>query len=405
LTKVVLTLNAGSSSLKFAVFAASDSGALNLLASGQIQGIGATPRGAVTAAATGAKTDLVFDPSLGRVDHQAAIGAILGWLRKAGDDSSVAAVGHRVVHGGPDLAEPMLIDAAVVAKLQRLIPLAPLHQPHNIAGIEAAMNAFPSVPQVACFDTAFHRSQPFVSDTYALPRSYYDEGVRRYGFHGLSYEYIMGKLRSIAPQVAREDVVIAHLGNGASMCAVTNGRSIASTMGFTALDGLPMGTRCGQIDPGVLLYLMAAKGMNADQISDLLYNKSGLKGMSGISQDMRELEASDSPAAHDAIAYFVERIRRELAGLAATVNGIEGIVFTAGIGEHSWRVREAVLKGMEWLGAQIDDEANRASAQIISSRSSKTIVFVIPTDEERMIAEHTIATAGVAKLDARPLSA
>jgi acetate kinase len=405
LTKVVLTLNAGSSSLKFAVFAASDSGALNLLASGQIQGIGATPRGAVTAAATGAKTDLVFDPSLGRVDHQAAIGAILGWLRKAGDDSSVAAVGHRVVHGGPDLAEPMLIDAAVLAKLQRLIPLAPLHQPHNIAGIEAAMNAFPSVPQVACFDTAFHRSQPFVSDTYALPRSYYDEGVRRYGFHGLSYEYIMGKLRSIAPQVAREDVVIAHLGNGASMCAVTNGRSIASTMGFTALDGLPMGTRCGQIDPGVLLYLMAAKGMNADQISDLLYNKSGLKGMSGISQDMRELEASDSPAAHDAIAYFVERIRRELAGLAATVNGIEGIVFTAGIGEHSWRVREAVLKGMEWLGAQIDDEANRASAQIISSRSSKTIVFVIPTDEERMIAEHTIATAGVAKLDARPLSA
>jgi acetate kinase len=405
LTKVVLTLNAGSSSLKFAVFAASDSGALNLLASGQIQGIGATPRGAVTAAATGAKTDLVFDPSLGRVDHQAAIGAILGWLRKAGYDNSVAAVGHRIVHGGPDLAKPMLIDAAVVAKLQRLIPLAPLHQPHNIAGIEAAMNAFPSVPQVACFDTAFHRSQPFVSDTYALPRSYYDEGVRRYGFHGLSYEYIMGKLRSIAPQVAREDVVIAHLGNGASMCAVTNGRSIASTMGFTALDGLPMGTRCGQIDPGVLLYLMAAKGMNADQISDLLYNKSGLKGMSGISQDMRELEASDSPAAHDAIAYFVERIRRELAGLAATVNGIEGIVFTAGIGEHSWRVREAVLKGMEWLGALIDDEANRASAQIISSRSSKTIIFVIPTDEERMIAEHTVATAGVAKLDARPLSA
>ncbi len=396
MTKAVLTLNAGSSSLKFAAFSVAESGALNLLASGQIQGIGATPRGAVTAAATGEKTDLVFDPSLGRVDHQAAMGAILGWLQKTGYDSSVAAVGHRVVHGGPDLAEPMAIDAAVLAKLKRLIPLAPLHQPHNIAGIEAAMRAFPSTPQVACFDTAFHRSHPFVSDTFALPRSYYDEGVRRYGFHGLSYEYIMRKLRSIAPQVAREDVVIAHLGNGASMCAVTNGRSIASTMGFTALDGLPMGTRCGQIDPGVLLYLMTAKGMNADQISDLLYNKSGLKGMSGISQDMRELEASDSPAANDAIAYFVERIRRELAGLAATVNGIEGIVFTAGIGEHSWRVREAVLKGMEWLGAQIDDEANRASAQIISSRSSKTIVFVIPTDEERMIAEHTVATAGVA---------
>jgi acetate kinase len=404
LTKVVLTLNAGSSSLKFAAFSVADSGALNLLASGQIQGIGATPQGAVTAAATGEKADLVFDPSLGRVDHQAAIGAIIGWLRKGGYDNSVAAVGHRVVHGGPDLAEPMLIDAAVLAKLRRLIPLAPLHQPHNIAGIEAATQAFPSTPQVACFDTAFHRSHPFVSDTFALPRSYYDEGVRRYGFHGLSYEYIMGKLRSIAPQVAREDVVIAHLGNGASMCAVTNGRSIASTMGFTALDGLPMGTRCGQIDPGVLLYLMTAKGMNADQISDLLYNKSGLKGMSGVSQDMRELEASDSSAARDAIAYFVERIRRELAGLAATVNGIEGIVFTAGIGEHSWRVREAVLKGMEWLGAQIDDEANRASAQIISSRSSKTIVFVIPTDEERMIAEHTTATAGVARRKAAALS-
>jgi acetate kinase len=399
LTKVVLTLNAGSSSLKFAAFGVADGGALNLLASGQIQGIGATPRGA----ATGEKTDLVFDPSHDSIDHQAAMGAILSWLRKAGDDSSVAAVGHRVVHGGPDLAEPMVIDAAVLAKLKRLIPLAPLHQPHNIAGIEAAMKAFPSTPQVACFDTAFHRNHPFVSETYALSRSYYDEGVRRYGFHGLSYEYIVRKLRSIAPQVAREDVVIAHLGNGASMCAVTNGRSIASTMGFTALDGLPMGTRCGQIDPGVLLYLMAAKGMNADQISDLLYNKSGLKGMSGISQDMRELEASDSPAAHDAIAYFVERIRRELAGLAATVNGIEGIVFTAGIGEHSWRVREAVLKGMEWLGAQIDNEANRASAQIISSRSSKTIVLVIPTDEERMIAEHTVATAGVANSNAAPL--
>jgi len=404
LNKIVLTLNAGSSSLKFAAFATANGGALNQLASGQIEGIGATPKGAVKAA-TGETTDLVFEPSQGRVDHQAAMGAILGWLRKAGSDSSVAAVGHRVVHGGPDLAEPMLIDAAVLAKLKRLIPLAPLHQPHNIAGIEAAMKAFPLTPQVACFDTAFHRSHPFVSDTFALPRSYYDEGVRRYGFHGLSYEYIVRKLRSIAPQVAREDVVIAHLGNGASMCAVTNGRSIASTMGFTALDGLPMGTRCGQIDPGVLLYLMVAKKMSADEISDLLYNKSGLKGMSGLSQDMRELEASDSPAARDAIAYFVERIRRELAGLAATVHGIEGIVFTAGIGEHSWRVREAVLKGMEWLGAQIDDEANRASAQIISSRSSKTVVFVIPTDEERMIAEHTVKTAGVANKEAPQVSA
>ena len=394
LNKIVLTLNAGSSSLKFAAFATANGGALNQLASGQIEGIGATPKGAVKAA-TGETTDLVFEPSQGRVDHQAAMGAILGWLRGEGYDSSVAAVGHRVVHGGPDLVKPMLVDADALTKLKRLIPLAPLHQPHNVAGIEAAMTAFPSTPQVACFDTAFHRSHPFVSDTFALPRSYYDEGVRRYGFHGLSYEYIMKTLRSIAPQVAREDVVIAHLGNGASMCAVHDGRSIASTMGFTALDGLPMGTRCGQLDPGVLLYLMAAKKMSADEISDLLYKNSGLKGMSGISQDMRELEASDSPAARDAIAYFVERIRRELAGLAATVDGIEGIVFTGGIGEHSWRVREAVLRGMHWMGAELDAEANRASAQIISSRISRTIVFVIPTDEERMIAEHTVVTAGV----------
>jgi acetate kinase len=401
LTKVVLTLNAGSSSLKFAVFAASDSGALNLLASGQIQGIGATPRGAVTAAATGAKTDLVFDPSLGRVDHQAAIGAILGWLRKAGDDSSVAAVGHRVVHGGPDLAEPMLIDAAVLAKLQRLIPLAPLHQPHNIAGIEAAMNAFPSVPQVACFDTAFHRSQPFVSDTYALPRSYYDEGVRRYGFHGISSEYITRELKSIAPEIARGKVIIAHLGNGASMCAVRDGRSIASTMSFTPLDGLSMGTRCGQLDPAVVLYLMSEKGMSTDVIADLLYNHSGLKGMSGLSQDMRELEASDEPAARDAIAYFVARARQELGGLAATVNGAEAIVFTAGIGEHAWKVRAAVLTGMEWMGVHLDAEANRANAQIISARSSPTTVFVVATDEERMIAEHTVRTVQSLEASAR----
>jgi acetate kinase len=325
------------------------------------------------------------------------MGAILDWLKKAGYDSSVVAVGHRIVHGGPDFAEPVRIDDATLAKLKALIPLAPLHQPHNVAGIEAAMKAFPSTPQVACFDTAFHRSHPFVNDTYALPRSYYDEGVRRYGFHGLSYEFITRKLRTIAPQIAREDVIIAHLGNGASMCAVHDGRAVATTMGFTALDGLSMGTRCGQIDPGVVLYLMTEKKMSADAISDLLWKNSGLKGMSGLSQDMRELEASDSPAARDAIAYFVSRIRRELASLAATVNGAEAIVFTAGIGEHSWKVREAVLKDMEWMGVHFDRQANRANAQIISAKDSPTMVFVIPTNEELMIAEHTVSTAGVGK--------
>jgi acetate kinase len=396
LDSVILTLNAGSSSLKFAAFRLADGGEPSLLASGQIEGIGATAKGSVKTASA-EMAELNFDRSHARVDHAAAMGAILAWLRQAGYDSSVAAVGHRIVHGGPDYADPVLIDGATLTKLKALIPLAPLHQPHNVAGVEAAMKAFPSTPQVACFDTAFHRSQPFVNDTYALPRSYYDEGIRRYGFHGLSYEFITRKLRTIAPQIALKDVIIAHLGNGASMCAVHDGRAVATTMGFTALDGLSMGTRCGQIDPGVVLYLMAEKEMNADAISDLLWKNSGLKGMSGLSQDMRELEASDSQAAREAIAYFVSRIRRELAGLAATVNGVQAIVFTAGIGEHSWKVREAALKDTEWMGVHFDRQANRANAQIISAGNSPTIVFVIPTNEELMIAEHTVTTAAVGK--------
>jgi acetate kinase len=394
LGSVILTLNAGSSSLKFAAFEFADGSHLSLLASGEIEGLGAVAKGEVKTA-RGEKTELGFDRSHGRADHHAAMTAILDWLRKSGQDRSVAAVGHRVVHGGPDLVEPALIDDATLAKLRALIPLAPLHEPHNIAGIEAAMKAFPSAPQVACFDTAFHRSHPFVSDTYGLPRAYYDEGVRRYGFHGLSYEFIVQKLKSLAPQVASGDVIVAHLGNGASMCAIHDGSSIASTMGFTALDGLPMGTRCGQLDPAIVLYLMAEKAMSVDQVSDLLWKNSGLKGMSGVSQDMRELEASNSPAAKDAIAYFVARVRRELGGLAATLGGADAVVFTAGIGEHAWRVRESVLTGMEWMGVRLDREANRAGALVISAKASPVTVFVIPTDEEKMIAEHTVRTAGV----------
>jgi acetate kinase len=395
LDSVILTLNAGSSSLKFAAFRLANGGEPSLLASGQIEGIGATAKGSVKRA-SGETADLNFGGSLARIDHAAAMGAILGWLKKAGYDSSIAAVGHRIVHGGPDYAEPIRIDDATLAKLKALIPLAPLHQPHNVAGVEAAMKAFPSTPQVACFDTAFHRTHPFINDTYGLPRSYYDEGIRRYGFHGLSYEFITRKLRTIAPQIARDDLIIAHLGNGASMCAVHDGRAVATTMGFTALDGLSMGTRCGQIDPGVVLYLMTEKKMSADAISDLLWKNSGLKGMSGLSQDMRELEASEDPSARDAIAYFVSRIRRELASLAAAVNGAKAIVFTAGIGEHSWKVREAALQDLEWMGVRLDAEANRANAQMISAKNSSTIVFVIPTNEELMIAEHTVSTAGVA---------
>jgi acetate kinase len=396
LDSVILTLNAGSSSLKFAAFRLADGGEPSVLASGQIEGIGATAKGSVKRA-SGETADLSFDGPHARIDHAAAMGSILDWLRKAGYDSSIAAVGHRIVHGGPDFAQPVRIDDATLTKLKALVPLAPLHQPHNVAGVEAAIKAFPSTPQVACFDTAFHRSHPFINDTYALPRSYYDEGIRRYGFHGLSYEFITRKLRTIAPQIAGGDVIIAHLGNGASMCAVHDGRAVATTMGFTALDGLSMGTRCGQIDPGVVLYLMTEKKMSADAISDLLWKNSGLKGMSGLSQDMRQLEASDSEAAREAIAYFVSRIRRELASLAAAVNGAKAIVFTAGIGEHSWKVREAALKDMEWMGVQLDPEANRANAQIISAKNSPTIVFVIPTNEELMIAEHTASTAGAGK--------
>jgi acetate kinase len=396
LASVILTLNAGSSSLKFAAYRCVRDGEPDLLASGQIEGIGATAKGAVKTAA-GETAELSFDGSLARVDHAAAMGAILDWLRRAGYESSVAAVGHRIVHGGPDHSTPVLIDDRTLASLRTLIPLAPLHQPHNVAGVEAAMKAFPSIPQVACFDTAFHRSHPFIHDTYALPRSYYDEGVRRYGFHGLSYEFITRKLGRIAPEIARGGVIIAHLGNGASMCAVHDGRAVATTMGFTALDGLAMGTRCGQLDPGVALYLLTEKKMSADALSDLLWKGSGLKGMSGLSQDMRELEASGKPAARDAIAYFVSRIRREIGGLAAALNGAEAIVFTAGIGEHSWKVREAALKDMEWMGVHLDAQANRANAQIISAKDSPTAVFVIPTNEELMIAEHTVATAGVEK--------
>jgi acetate kinase len=391
---VVLTLNAGSSSLKFAAFQLADGGQLKPVAAGQIEGLGATAKGEVETAA-GEKSDIAFNRSDEPADHQGAMRAILGWLDRAGYAGSVAAIGHRIVHGGLDFVEPTLIDNQALAKMRRLIPLAPLHQPHNIAGIEAATKAFPSTPQVACFDTAFHRSHRFVDDTFALPRSYYDEGVRRYGFHGISYEYITRELRSVAPGVALKNVIIAHLGNGASMCAIQAGRSIASTMSFTALDGLSMGTRCGQIDPGVLLYLMTEKKMSADEISDLLYKHSGLKGMSGLSQDIRELEASDQPAARDAIAYFVARARRELGGLAAALEGADAVVFTAGIGEHSWRARESILSGMQWMGVHLNREANRAGAQIISAETSPTIVYIIPTDEERMIAEHTVATANV----------
>ena len=388
----VMTLNAGSSSIKFALFTP-DHGEPVALAAGLVETHGEArhlrvrgPDGEVTHEENWERGADGF--------HEDALRRVLAWRRAIFPNADVVAAGHRVVHGGPRYSEPVLATDEVLDYLSTLNPLAPLHEPHNIAGILAARAAWPHVQQVACFDTAFHRSHPFVNDTFGLPRALYEEGVRRYGFHGLSYEYICGRLREIAPRHAAGRVVVAHLGNGASMCAIRDGRSVASSMGFTALDGLPMGTRCGQLDPGVVLYLMQQKDMAPAQINELLYNESGLKGLSGISGDMRMLLAADTPPAREAIDYFVFRIRRECGGLVAALQGLDAIVFCGGIGENAWQVRARVLEGLEWLGVMIDDTANRANAQVISRPSSEVTVFVIPTNEEAMIARHTLAVVG-----------
>ena len=393
MTRHVVTLNAGSSSIKFALFEAEDA-ALKAVAVGQVEMRGVQRHIAVHDGAGALIHEARWEADAAEF-HVDALNCILAWRKQAFPQATVVAAGHRVVHGGIHFVAPVLVTDAVLDELRKLIPLAPLHQPHNIAGILAAQKAWPHVQQVACFDTAFHRAHPFVNDVFALPRQFYDEGVRRYGFHGLSYEYVTGQLRQIAPLYAAGRVVVAHLGNGASMCAIHDGHSIASSMGFTALDGLPMGTRCGQLDPGVVLYLMQEKKMSAEAITDLLYSQSGLLGLSGVSYDMRELEASDKPEAQQAIEYFVFRIRRELGGLAAVLKGIDAFVFCGGIGENAWHVRERVLEGMEWIGIELDRTANRASAQVISSERSRVRVFVIPTNEEAMIATHTLATIQV----------
>ena len=390
MTRHVVTLNAGSSSIKFALFQAGD-GEPVALAAGQAEMVGARRHIAISDG--GGKTihEAIWTGAAGASFHADALGRILEWRRSAVPDAQVVAAGHRVVHGGVHYAAPAIVTDAVLRDLQALVPLAPLHQPHNLAGILAAREAWPQVVQVACFDTAFHRAHPFVNDVFALPRRLFEEGIRRYGFHGLSYENVSHRLRQIAPHHAAGRVVVAHLGNGASMCAIRDGQSVASSMGFTALDGLPMGTRCGQLDPGVVLYLMQEKAMDAAQIADLLYRESGLKGLSGLSHDMRTLLASDKPEAREAVEYFVFRIRRELGGLAAVLQGLDAIVFCGGIGEHAWPVRERVLEGMEWIGVELDRTANRAGAQLISSDRSRVRVLVIPTNEEAMIARHTLA--------------
>lgn len=382
---VILVLNAGSSSIKFDLF----SGSTDLLR-GQIEGLGASPRLKAKRLEDGLDLSRPLSDDEGR-DHQAALGVLLALINDAAPGLAVNAVGHRVVHGGIAHEVPVIVTNEVMTALERLVPLAPLHQPHNLAGIRAAAAAFPQAVQVACFDTAFHRAHPWVNDTFALPRDLYDEGVRRYGFHGLSYEYITEHLRSVMPAAATGRLVVAHLGNGASMCAINGGRSIGSTMGFTALDGLPMGTRCGQLDPGVVLYLMAEKGMDAAAISDLLYKQSGLKGLSGLSQDMRELEAAGTPEARQAIDYFVFRVKREIGAMAAILSGIDTLVFTGGIGENAVNIRAEVCRDLGWLGVDLDEDRNAGRQTTISRDGSRVKVLVVATNEEEMIRRHTAA--------------
>lgn len=390
----ILTLNAGSSSLKVGVFDAD----LGLIATALADRIGAQQaslrlrHGGGDAMAL--PKGLTDDPAC-LADHGHALGAILSALAADLPRLRVAAVGHRVVHGGPVFDRHTRIDEGVIIRIEALAPFAPLHQPHNLAGIRAAIAAFPKAVQVACFDTAFHRSHDFINDTFGLPRAWYERGLRRYGFHGLSYDHIACRLGELAPKLARGRVIVAHLGSGASICGLADGRSVSSTMGFSALDGLPMGTRCGQIDPGVLLYLLEQEGMSPADLSDLLYRHSGLLGLSGLSNDMRTLEASDLPAAHEAIAYFTARIRREIGGLAAALGGVDAVVFCGGIGENSARVRAEVIAPMGWLGLGIDAARNAQSALVISPEGAGVPVMVIPTDEERVIARATRDLAGL----------
>lgn len=386
---VVLAVNAGSSSLKFAMY---DAAKETLMADGLVDRIG--PHGSIRMKdAAGGELPVASAP-LG--SHAEAFAGMLSSIRAAFPDVQARAIGHRIVHGGPHHDGPVLLTDAVLEELEALSPFAPLHQPHNIAGVRAAMAGYPGVPQVAGFDTAFHRGQPFVNDTFALPRDFYDRGVRRYGFHGLSYDYISAELARIAPTLAAGRVVVAHLGNGASMCAIMDGRSVASTMGFSALDGLPMGTRCGQLDPGVVLFLMQQEGLSADEIMDLLYRRSGLLGLSGQTNDMRELQSSTDPQARQAVDYYIFRLQRELGGMAAAMGGIDALVFCGGIGENSRIVRARVCERCEWMGIEIDHAKNADNGPVISSDLSRTTVMVIPTDEEKVLARQALAvvTAG-----------
>jgi acetate kinase len=395
MSNAILVLNAGSSSLKFTVYTVEQANDLIVRFEGQIDGIGTAPRFVAKDRVGTILVDTTWETTSGSKGHAVALAKLDAWLDQQLTDAKLVAVGHRVVHGGATYSAPMRITPEVLIKLESYVPLAPLHQPHNLAGIRAVFEDNPQLPQVACFDTAFHRQRPLVADLFAIPYELEAEGVRRYSFHGLSYEYIANALPEVAPALAEGRVVVAHLGNGASMCGIHQGRAVDSTMSFTALDGLPMGTRCGAIDPGVLLYLMQEKGMDAKQIEDLLYKKSGLLGMSGVSNDMRQLAKSSEPRAAQAIDYFVYRIVRETGALAAAMGGIDGLVFTAGIGENAAMIRERVCTELAWLGLELDAAANAKHGPQISTATSRVSAWVIPTDEELMIARHTLRVLGM----------
>jgi acetate kinase len=383
----VLVVNAGSSSLKFCVYRRPSGDAWRAESRGQIEGIGTSSHLRVRDGAGRILADEPLAPAVR--DGRAALDRLASWLRSRYGGARVLGVGHRVVHGGARHARPTIVTPDVLKDLRELLPLAPLHQPHNLAAIEAIAERLPGVPQVACFDTSFHRGQPEVAELVPLPRELCRSGLQRYGFHGLSYEYIASVLPRAAPELAAGRAIVAHLGSGASLCAMRNGRSVDSTLGFTALDGLCMGTRPGSLDPGVVLYLFQGLGLSAGEVETILYEKSGLLGISGISNDMRDLLRSGAPGARLAVDYFVYRAAKEIGALAAVLGGIDGIVFTAGIGENSAEIRARICAASTWLGVELDADANARGGQCISAPGSRVSAWVIPTNEELMIARHT----------------
>jgi acetate kinase len=382
-----LVLNAGSSSLKFCVFQRPPSEWWRMAARGQIEGIGTSPHLSAKDGDGGRLVNEALDASV--TDGRKALEALAGWLRSNFGGARILGVGHRVVHGGPQYSGPVVITPKVMAELSALSPLAPLHQPYNLAAIDAVTARVPGVPQVACFDTSFHRGQPEVAGVVPLPEEICKHGVQRYGFHGLSYEYIASMLPEVTPEIANGRVIVAHLGSGASMCALKNGKSVDSTLGFTALDGLCMGSRPGALDPGIVLYLGQTLGLSPKEIETILYKKSGLLGISGISNDMRDLLSSKEPKARLAVDYFIYEASKQMGALAAVLGGIDGLVFTAGIGENSVEIRRRICESSRWLGIELDEAANQNRGPRISTADSRVSAWVIPTNEELMIARHT----------------